>query len=290
MTWQLALTIALTFWLSIQILTRYLAPNLPAAKSTAVRFFVAALIIIGYNLFLGDFQFEKKLLSISLIGVVNAFGAYCLWLAYRYSLSKTVLFLPLSGVITIGLAAIFLDETKIYNIGIFLGVIMLFVAAFLLSRTTNQVNQTTEGKMNIKWLLAVTGVVLIVGVTIFLMKYFSLTIPSATFFIYWYSGSFLGVLPIIWFDRKDERKLFQKAAWWLPLSSIGIVGNLVMVYWAFQLAPVGYVEPIRYFGLAFLPILPGWFIFKEKKGLTKMQILGFILGAIGISLVILNTY
>ncbi len=130
--------------------------------------------------------------------------------------------------------------------------------------------------------------VLILGIAAFMMKFFSFNISTTTFVSYWYPGAFLGSLPILWLERKNKIKLFQKGVWRVPLASFGILGSLVTLYWTFQLAPAGVVLPIKTLGFTLLPIIIGLLIFKEKKKLTKNQILGFILGIIGVVLVVIS--
>jgi len=286
MSWLLILLFYFIFWVSTVTLTKTYLKKLPVARAAALSFFCCLLIVATYNLIFGEFRFETTFLFIILVGFFNGLGAYFFRQAYKHSLSKTVLFLPLSGVITVALAAIFLGENRIYNAGTILGVFLLFSAAFSLSRRSPEKRESTEAK----WLLFTLGMVVIVGVALFVMKFFSFTLPRSTFLLYWYSGSFLGLLSISWFERKDPRTLFQRITWRVILSSFGIVASLTMVYWAFQLAPTGLVEPIRYFGITFLPLPVGWYIFKEKKTLTNLQKFGFILGIIGAALIILSTY
>lgn len=284
MVWMLAVILSLTIWALTQITLKSIVNRLPKAKALVLQFFICAGSVWIFASLTKTVQFEQSFLLIGVVGFVNAFGAYCQWRAYAFSLSKTALFLPLSAVFTVWLATLFLGETAIYNFLVIIGVIFLFSAAFLLSKKEKEEGESA----GIKWLLFVMGMVLIVGGVSFMMKLFSFTVSHTTFLSYWYGGAFLGSLPMLWLERKDKRKLFQKGSWRVPLASAGILGALATFYWAFQLAPAGMVLPVRAFGMAFLPILIGWFIFKEKKGLTKGKIIGFVLGMIGVVFIVIS--
>jgi len=293
MNWEIILIISLLIWVLGATLFKSITKKLPQSKALSVIFFLCAIIMLGYNLIFKTFQFEQAFLLISVVGFINAYGSYCQLRAYKYSLSKTSLFLPLSGLITVGLAALFLGESTIYNFKVLIGVLLLFVATFLLSVKKGRVKKEKIGK---EWLLFTLGMVLIWGMAFFMVKFFSFSIPKETFLLYWYIGAFFSSLSIIGLGRiikieeKTENRLIQKGFWRIPLASLAILGSLATTYWVFQLAPAGAVEPIRRFGMGFLPILIGWFGFKEKKELTKIQLLGFISGIAGISLVILGIY
>jgi drug/metabolite transporter (DMT)-like permease len=287
-TWQLALVLHLMVWTLGQSIQKRIVDKLPRGKALALFYFFGALIMWLYVLIFGGLTFEKSLLLIVPVGFLNAMGAYFQWRAYEFSFSKTVLFIPLSAVVTIVLAAIFLGEAAIYNLWMITGIILLISATYLLKEPAKNSEQE---KINFKWLLFVLGFVFIFGTTVFIMKIFSSTdVSQKTFLLYWYSSSVLGTLPILWLERKDKRKVFTKTAWLIPFSSIFLVGSWALVYLAVSLAPLGVVEPIRRFGMSVLPIPVGWFLYKEKRNLSKLQVLGFIIGALGAFLVIRGIY
>ena len=285
MSWELVLILFYLIFTSGQIVQKVIVDTLPRAKSLSLQFFIATGIMVGYVSISGSFQFEQSLILISGVGLINAWGAYCQWRAYGYSLSKTVLFFPLTGMITVSLAAIFLGEEAIYTPQIILGSILLFSAAFFLAKEGAE----EKKDFNFRWLFFVLGMVLIQGFTIFMAKHFSGSVARSTFLLYWYAGSFLGSLIVLLTERSDKRSFFQRAGWKIPLASLAMVGSMATVYWAFQLAPVAIIEPLRRFGMVLFPMLAGWFILKERRKLSKVQILGILLGISGALLIILGT-
>ena len=286
MSWEIVLVISFGITVFAQGILKSIVHKLPNARALSLQFFICAMAMIFYGAIWGDIAFKLSLFPILGIGFINAFGAYFQWRAYRYSLSKTSLFLPLSGIIAVSLAAIFLGESNIYNPYIILGSLILFCSAFILNVRSSKEEEST----NTKWLLFVLGMVLISGVAVFMLKFFSFTVPKGTFLLYWYSGAFLGSLPILLLEGGDTRKLFQKEVWRVPLASLGIMGALATTYWMFQLSPAGIVVPVYSFSTTLLAILAGWFVFKERKGLSKLQVFGFASGIIGILLIMWHTY
>lgn len=297
MDWEIILAIHLAIWTFGAAVLKQITKKIPSAKALTVIFFICAASMFGYNLIFVDSVFVPFFLMISAVGFVNSYGSYCQLRAYKFSFSKTNLFLPLSSVITAGLAALFLEESKIYNSKVLFGVLFLLIAAVCLA---SKKNQKSEKGIGIRWLIFALGMALIWGAAFFMVKFFSFTIPRETFLLYWYTGAFFGTLSILGIGRimKMEENQKQKTenislgkAWWLVLpASALILFSLATQYWTFQLAPAGAVESIRRFGMSLLPIPIGWYLFKEKRELTKVQTLGFILGIIGTSLTIFGIY
>lgn len=297
--WTMAILLNFAFGSLTQIAIKSTVHRLPNAKALSFLFLICALVMVGYNVVLDRVAFSQSLLLISAVGFVNAFGAYFQWKAYRYSLSKSALCFPLIGIITVILAAILLGESRIYSGWIIAGSSLLFLSLFLLKKQGGEKEEETGGK----WILFVLGMVLISGIAVFIMKYsasdiarsalpvlgmFPTNVPIEAFLLYWYCGAFIGTLPILSLERNNTAKLFVKSIWRVPFVSIGSLGALASMYWALSFAPAGAVVPIQSFGSTFLPVLFGWFLFKEIRGIKKIQMLGFVLGIMGSSLIILN--
>jgi len=67
------------------------------------------------------------------------------------------------------------------------------------------------------------------------------------------------------------------------------MGALFALYWAYQLGgPISMVQPIQGVAITIIPALLGWFIFKEKLGLSKREKWGFLIGIIGAILILLR--
>lgn len=264
-----------------------IADTLPRAKALCLQFAIVAAIAWVAVLVFGEIRFESRLLPILAVGAVNAFGAYAQWQAMAFgTLSKTALLTPLGGILAAILAAIFLGEAKLYqNFWFLAGALFLFSSIFLF--TKRKIEEKEDKKYNHrKWLFWISVMIGIVGVVVFAMKYFTAEIPRMNFLSYWYFGAFLGSVCILFIAGRKEKKLFQPMVWKVPIASILIFLSLLAQYWALQLAPLGVVVPIASFGGATLAVLVGLWIFKEKKNLTTREKAAFILGFLGLAMVI----
>ncbi|MFA5932998.1 MAG: hypothetical protein WCV81_01880 [Microgenomates group bacterium] len=280
-----AIILSLTFWSITQIILKSIVDKLPKSKALIAQYIISFLFIVFYAIFTEQIQMEIGFFLITFAGFLSSIGAYFQWRAYKISLSKTGLFMPFMNIIAAILTAIFLKEKFLYsNIEFVLGVIFSFIASFLLVRKKSN----DKSKLDLEWLFSVFGMIIFTGITLFLMKVFSFSISRTQFLIYWYLGAILGSAIFLWAGRHDQNKLFQKGFWKIPLASIGTLGTLAALYWAFQIAPAAIVLPIQAFGTAFIPLILGLAIFKERKILTKYEIIGFLFGAIGVALIIVS--
>ena len=265
MNWQIVLVLNVVIFAAAQILIKLIVNRLPCrAQALSLQFLICAGLISLYGLATGNLGYSTDLLLVGTVGFVNAFGTYCQWRAIGLSLSRTSLLRPLANVLAIVLAAIFLAEVAEWNFKLVLGALLCFFAVFLF------VSKKTKGENNIrKWLLFVTGMIVIMGVTTFLMKVFSSSVPREQFLTYWYLGAFLGSLPILYLEKQNPFRFPGKLVFLVPLASLAILSFLATQYWAFELTLASRVLPFQLVGITFLPILVGLFGFGEKEELSK---------------------
>ena len=245
------------------------------------------LIAGAYFTFSGA-NINKEICLTLMLGFMVAFGAYFQWRAYEISLSKTVLFSPLTPVLSIILALIFLGEAKFWNIQLIIGIALSLLAMWL-SQISRKSDNKEILKLNKKWLFFTLSMVIIFGLADFLMKLFSFSIPRETFLFGWYGGTFLSSLLILKIERQKITILPKKIILLILPLSFSIVLVAFLGYWIFQLGgPVSLVTPLRWLVITIIPILFGWFIFKERKELSKREWLAFSLGIIGAVLIFLS--
>lgn len=278
-----AIILSLIFWSVTQVTLKSIVDKLPKSKALVAQYIISLFIVLTYSLFTEQIQIQQQFFLISFAGFLSSIGAYFQWRAYKSSLSKTGLFMPLMNIFAALLAAIFLREAFLYSdLEFVFGILFTFIASFLLLKKEAK----DQSKLDLGWIFAVFGMVFFTGITLFLMKVFSFSISKILFLIYWYFGAVIGSTLILLFTKSTQDKIFQKGFWRVPLASIGTLGTLTSLYWAFQIAPATIVLPIQAFGTAFAPVILGFVIFKERKTLTNYEKLGFLFGIIGVFLII----
>lgn len=291
MTWQLALGLLILVNTASIVLTKVAADKLPKQKSVGVfyQYLFCAAGAIFLASFTGKANFDQTIILIGTVGLINAFGNYFQWQASGLSLSKTALFFPLMEVVTIILALVFLGEIVLWTPQLIVGAGFCFVAMWLFKLPKKNASETAKEILSAKWLFFALTMVLTFGIAGFLLKVFSFTVARETFLMAWYGGALIGALPILAIERQNPLKVGSKTILTVLPVAIAILAALFFLYWTYQLGgPISLVLPVRGFGITLIPVLLGWWLFKERKELSTREWLGFIAGIIGSILVLLK--
>lgn len=288
MIWQFALMILATINVTSVILSKVATDSIPKkANGIFYQYLFCAIIAIGLYIFSGKNDLNSVIIWIGAVGLVNAFGNYFQWRAFEISLSRSILFLPLMEVWAVLLAIVFLKEGNLWNFQLLLGAGLCFIAMWLFRLPKK--NGEEISSLDKKWLFFTLGMVLIFGTASFLLKVFSYTVNRETFLMAWYSGALLGTFPILKLEKQNPLTVSKKTLMIVLPLSLAIIGSLFALYWTYQLGgPVSLVSPLKGVLVTTIPILVGWFLFKEKKTLSQAEKLGFLAGVAGIILILLR--
>lgn len=293
MTWEISLGILAIINTASVILTKIASNRLPKkALGIFYQYLFCSSLAIIYFLFSERASLNLTILFVVGIGFVNAFGNYFQWRAFDISLSRSVLFFPLMEIWAILLAITFLEEASAWNLRITIGVILCFLAMWLFRFSAKKATEEKEGKKaieNKKWFLFTVGMVLIFGTAAFLLKVFSFTIPRETFLMGWYLGALIGASFILRLEKQKLARMPGKTILIVFILSLAILGALFALYWTYQLGgPVSFVQPLQGIAITIVPVLIGWYFFKEKSRLSKEELLGFFTGIAGAILILLK--
>ena len=295
MAWQVMFGILLIVNLCSLTLSKVATDMLPKKKSVGIfwQYLFCAVIAFIYALISGKTVLNSSLFLVAVVGFFNAFGNYCQWQAFGLSFSRSSLFFPLMEIWTIALALMFLGESPLWNLQLVLGAILCFAAMWLFRISREKKDEEKEVKHipGRKWFIFTIGMIAVFGTAAFLLKVFSVTIPRETFLSNFYLGAFLGSLPILRLERQNpfNTRLSNKTLLIVLTVAILIMGATLALYWTYQLGgPISLIQPVRGMFISLVPILLGWFIFKERKSLTKTEWLAFFFGIIGAILVLLR--
>ncbi len=290
MSWQVALGVLVVINTASIVLTKVAADKLPK-RSLGIfyQYLICTVIAITYAVLTGKADISSTLILVGAVGFINAFGNYFQWQASGLSLSKTVLFFPLMEVMTIVLAIIFIEESIFWNPQLILGAGLCFLAMWFFRLPKGKGKNTTSEILSRKWLFFTLAMVVIFGVAGFLVKFFSFQIASETFLMGWYIGALLGSLPMLGLEKQNPIHTSKRTILVVLPVSLTILGALFALYWTYQLGgPVSFVLPVRGLAITIIPVLSGWFIFKERKRISRREWLGFLAGIAGAVLVLLR--
>lgn len=257
-------------------LIKLAANKLPRTQGLCWQYLFCVIYVWGYRLLINqNITFSSSDLIVLAIGFFNCFGAYLQWRAIKIHLSKTALYDPLSEVITISLAAIFLSEFKAWNFPLILGMALSFFSFYLF-----YLKKVGEFK---EWTICTIGMFVISGIVTFLMKVFASVVkmPNNEFLSFWYGGAFLATFPLLYLEKQKLFSYPGKIIFITPLLALAIIGNLLTIYWVFELTEVSRTMPIRLVGELIVPVSIGLFLFKEREGLNRVEALAFLIGIVG---------
>ncbi len=229
--------------------------------------------------------------SIFVIGIVNALGAWVFLRALNQGLTKTILFFPLTKVVTLTASAIFLSEWKFFDPRTVAGFLTLTGTLATLSAILFFGKKSTNQKSSNSWLINVTGFIVVLGLVDFLTQYFASTgVPLPEFLFSWYLGALVGSILPRFLEKNNWPRFYLRQSFLYLGLSVGALGSLAGMYWALKIAPAALVFPIHAFVYSAGTVLMGLFLFKERDQFGKKEWIGIALGTIGTILIITGIY
>jgi len=292
------LAVYMGVWTGGQAVGTAISRSLPAERSAFLMYLSAAVLGILLAIVSQTWVFEAQFLLISLVGGYQAWVGYFEIRAVRFSLTLTSLIFPLRFVLSAVLAAVFLGEAVLYKDPLMSGGAVLLLTAIGLFR----LGQKQENKLSLveetaqmrdrgtfgQWLLAIAIMIFLAGTAGFAMKYFAseLTIHRFAFPSYWYPAAALFVSPVLFFKRDKNLVALTKQDLWVPLRGAGIIAQIVLEFWLYQILPLAIVAPALGFGTTVGPVAVGLLGFAERKEVSQLQFVALGVGFIGALLLV----
>ena len=242
-------------------------------------------LLIGTNV-LPDSQ---SLIFIGL-GIITALGSYGKIKAIKINLSASAIVRSFSPIFPILLAVLFLNEAEYFDIRTLNGILRiialaLFPISILLIRS-NKLQK--KGQKNSRWLLYILVMIIGHGLSIFLQKYFLEFDNVWKASVYMRLGGTLFALGYALY--KKEKWAFSKNRFKYSVTA-GLLGTVSTTAnrWSLLTAPLSLVmsfkKPLEVIVLTTI----GLFGYGERKQLTALQKIGFLLSALILVLILTTT-
>lgn len=225
-------------------------------------------------------------------GFLNPFGAYCQWRATDINLSKLSVLSIWDDVLAISLGFLFLGELQFVKSGIAGGIAICAVAFILFARHDIRKERAEGRKKRIRhpkdaWLYVyVLGYTTVFGLIAFFQRKFALEEVSIGSFVFaFYAGSLVSAFFISAFAARSWVPPLAIIAWrniiLMGISALFVIGNIVLIYTSFILAPIVIVKPIYFVAQMVFPALVGLYIFKERERLSRTEKAAFVIALAG---------
>jgi len=264
-------------------------------KRLVVLFGFCAIVAITIAYIAGELRHITHLaLIVVVIGILNSLAVLCQWQAVHISLSKTSLFTFWDDLIGMGLAALFLHETQVFNtvtaLGMSISIFAVILFAVISYRRRRLENSLLKNKLS--FYFYVLGYSVIWGLSIFVYRHVGLEgLSTSLFLASWYVGSALGASMILLLGKTvytTEEKLPLRHILWMLGLGIAIMSANALTYVSYLRVPLNIAQPIFLVGEMVLPAFIGLYIFHERNKLTLLEKLLFALGLIGSVIIACN--
>lgn len=224
------------------------------------------------------------------IGLLNGFACYCQWRARAISLSKSAVMAIPDDIVALVLVYLLAPhlELPFLTSGLIIGVVFSFIGAIIFGFQKTGLEHT--GAKLVVWVL---GYTIIWGAAAFLIRFFAggVQLPWHNFLLIWYNGSLVSAL-VIFYVAKLKKKLGPEMTNEERKNTLKLViliwVSLALAYIALKFCPLTVFKPIFLFTASAGPLLVGFFYFKEYPEIKPIEKLAFILGGVGIVIIILT--
>jgi len=265
-------------------------------KVFVLQFVFALPIAIFVAVMTGQLEWSVRTLPITLMAFANCFGAYFQWRAVALSVSKTALFTTLDDVIPLVLGFYLLNERKLFNPLLGLGVLLSFVAVAIFMREDYRRKRKNEekaatGKVVMgKLVLFIVAYSVPFGLNNFLMRKWSLELAGVsplTFVSSWYPGTVVAAVTILFLAKKhyvladyNNRKIAKRSGYVAALFGCMHVVNMSLAFWIASLRPIIGIQPIYLISEIIVPSIIGLRIFGEWEQMSRSDCFAFGLAVV----------
>ena len=223
----------------------------------------------------------------SLCGILIVAGFSFYFAALRISLTQSILFQSYSILVTILLSAVFLGESKYFDIRTFSGIkvvsgtILAFLALWFLLHQKNK----KEERLEKKWLYYIAGTILFLGIGSFASISFIHKLTPTEIFIN-QANTMIPLYLVLIFIGKEKLSIGKKMLAFTFINALVSAIAIVAFYKGLLLMPVAKFYPLQQLSLVILTMITGWIFYHEKDFFSKEKLRGLILGLAGMLLLI----
>jgi len=234
---------------------------------------------------------SARYLQVAFVGALMPLAVFFQWRAYAWSLSRGAIFMALMNIIPLVMSAVLLSEWRVFlgNTALVAGfaVAVLGVSLHLYKDIRDKRKNEKIETLPLAFYGNALAFKLIFGLAMFLENYWAKTgIETPEFLTSWYVGAFAGSLVFLLATRHLPRSQmpampFGKEQLLIVLAAAGIVSNLGLTFFSFQMVEQTVAMPIFAVGDIVGPMLVGMLVFGEWKSIRGMGWIYLSLGLAG---------
>lgn len=286
MPWQFLLGINLLCGVIRETLNKRISQKTDPFVSILYLFTIDGLFFLILQLFLFGLTFHFNIITI-FTGILITFGYIAYYFAVRISLTQSILFGSYSLLITIFLAALFLGESRYFDLTtptglkVILGVGIACVALWYLLHE----GRKAEVQLEKKWFTFIGMNIVMMGIgsfgSVYALREFHLTTYEVLL------NQTIGGLPVVFawiiYTRK-KMKIASSTLRDILINSVVTAGAVIAFFELLKVMPSAKIYPIQTVLLIILTMISGVMLYKEGNILKGKRIFGVLFGLVGIIL------
>lgn len=286
MTWQILLVINLAAASVREYLNKKIADKVsPFVGLFYIFLFAQTMFYTSFILYYR--AFPRLDLPLTLTGIVLFAGFVSYFAALKISLSQSILFQSYSILVTVVLSAIFLGESKYFDLHtatglkVISGIALSFIALWYLLHQKSKKQEQLEKK----WFVYILSTIVFLGVGSFLTVFFIHRFTPLEVVI----NQDNVIIPLLLLSaviKKDNLKIGRRM---LQISIINAFVSTIAViafYQALLLTPVAKFYPLQQLSLVIITMFTGVIFYKEKDLFSGTKLVGMALGLAGMVLLV----
>lgn len=288
MTWQILLGINLAAATIREFLNKKITNKIdPFVGLLYITFFAQIFFYLSFIITTHKLPRFDFLMSLSGILILIGFSAY--FLALKISLSQSILFQSYSILVTIVLSAIFLGESKYFDIRtpmglkVIFGIILAFLALWYLLHQKSK----KEEKLEKRWFVYILITIIFMGIGSFISISFIHKYSPLEIFIN-QTNVTLPFFLLLTLLKKRRLAISKRMLLMTFFNAIVSTIAVIAFYQALLLTPVAKFYPLQQLLLVVLTMFTGVIFFKEAHFFSGKKLLGMLLGFIGMVLLIMS--
>lgn len=285
MNWVGFLGINLVFSTLRETLNKKIADKTDPVVSVFYIFYLNTLLFLILHIIMVGFVFHFNIFAI-LSGVIFTVSWLTYYKAIKISLSQSILFSSYSIVIVVLLSAIYLGEsryfdiTKLAGMQVVLGIGFAIIALWYLLHQQKKKEQLLEWR----WFVYILLTIITMGIGSFISLYSLKILTTTDIFINQAVGSVPAISILALIGRRSKLNIGISKLFVMFCISVATVGAVYAFYEAARLAPAIILYPVQTVLLVITTMLAGFFIYKEGNMFHGKRLWGLLLGLLGILL------
>lgn len=288
MNWESYLGINILFSTLRETFNKKISDKTDPIVSVFYIFWFNSLLFFIYHIYLHGFVFHWNIYTL-FSGMLFTISWVAYYKAIKISLSQSSLFSSYSLIIIIALSALYLGESRYFDVSKFtgiqivVGIMMAIIAMWYLLHD----HRKKEQQMEWKWFVYILLTIVTIGVGSFIILFSLQVLTTSEIFVNQAVSSTALISLIALATKRSKLKVPTPKLFLMFCNAVFAVIAVIAFYEAARLVPATILFPIQTVLIIITTMTVGFVAFGESHMLKGNRIVGLLLGLIGVVLLAL---